>query len=136
MSSVWDTLNAVRARRAAAESSVKKQGVNELAKKQAAQHFTELINEAVEARLRASKENERKSSTSEAGDVISKFDDYCRGSVHVSNLVKHYQTSSPVSSQISSVKTQIRSTLYNLQHTSQTLADCQNTSSHLSESID
>lgn len=135
MSSVWDTLNAMRARRAAVESSVKQHGINENAKKQACLQFDKLINQVVEVRLNNTQAATREDSNfNEVDNVLTQFNDYCQDSLQISNLIKQYQTEA-VSSQLSTVKTQIQNSLHNLSQTSQKLAGCQDISGQMSNSI-
>lgn len=99
MSSVWETLNAVKARRQATETTVKQQSIHESSCEQAHQQFERLINEAVNERLQ---KQTGKKSLSEATRVLKQFDEYCMQSAEMRDLIQHYQNQ-PVQSQLESL---------------------------------
>lgn len=77
MASVWDTLNEMKARRAAAETSAKQHSLEETARKKAHQLLNDILTRVADARIKRGEE--RSAMSSNASDVAGVLDAFIGG---------------------------------------------------------
>lgn len=88
MTSVWDTLKAMKARRAAAETSAKQHSLEEAARKKGHQLLNDILTRAADARIARGEEHfTTSSSASEVAGILEDFHDGCTRDTDIAALM-------------------------------------------------